>query len=131
MRFIAPRFGRYTHNDFRVPNTPLQRQDPRIFGIVVYENSVDLPLNFIVELFLSFILSLLLLSAFVLFIQDCVSCLHNVHLQQSTRSVFLSRNDCYLLLVILQLSDHVVEHCFQTVHVPTHGELVFRLVTSN
>lgn len=95
------------------------------------DNAIKLPLYFLVKLLLSHILTLLLLSTFVLFVEDRIPRLQNVHLQQCTRSIFFSRNDSYLLLVVFQFSHHVVEYCLETVQVPPHRELVFSFIATD
>ena len=94
-------------------------------------NSVNLSLQLGIEPLLCAVLSPELLPILVFIVQNRVARLNYIHLQESTRSVFLSRDYLHLLGMVLQLSDHIIEHQLKRVQVTSHRELLFASVPTD
>lgn len=80
--FIAPRLHRNAQCGLRVPHASLQGQYPRILGVMVQLNTVQLASKLIVAPVLCLVLSLQFLSTFVFLVQNLIPGLHNIHLQK-------------------------------------------------
>ena len=115
----------------QVPNSSLKLHYSRVFCIVVKLDCFYLSIKLFVCFLLLNFLSIQVLSITILFVQYWVFCIHYVHLKDRTSRVRLSTNDLHLLLVVLQLCYHVVQHLFKAIEVATHRELFLRSVPAD
>ena len=108
-RLIVPRLGWNAECLFSVPDPALERQNARILSIVVELQLIHHAGHLVVEATLHVVFTSNLLLVSELIIQHLIAGFNNIHLQERSCGVFLSTRDLYLLGVVLEFGDHVVE----------------------
>jgi hypothetical protein len=96
-------------------NPALHLQDAQVLRIMIQLNGLHLAIILCLCGLLHSVLPLKVHPYFALFIETGILFLHNIHLEHSAHGVLLCRSDTYLLPVVLQLGDHIVDHSLKVV----------------
>ena len=108
-------------------NPALHLQDAHVLRIMIQLNGLHLAIVLCQRGLLHSVLPLEVNPYFALFIKASILFFHNIHLEHSAHGVLLCRSDAYLLPVVLQLGDHVIDNSLKVIQVSAHRELFFTL----
>ena len=122
---------RDTHSLFKLHNAPLHLEQASIGRIGVIIQHINLAIQLLISFVLVTVLSLDLLTKFVLLVESTILVLDNVHLKDCSRGLLLCFDNLNLASVVLDFTDDVNKDVLKCFQLPTESHRFLALKTKD